>query len=203
MLPIYNIELIYQRENAELSSDVSELYTVIHLVNDWLTSQQLECAPCYRDRSKSEEVREMGNQLFKGYGFISLIKNIFRKEKSPSQEEVMQYLEFSKNHDKEFRMADFVSSKEFCSAAIKVLDSSVVPRLISKGKPSKNWHSIVMCSKLSSYNLSIDLYRFVDETMGVYVSMRSFEAHDKKELQKQGKMHMTSLKSISEKFHYI
>ena len=96
----------------------------------------------------------------------------------------------------------FNSDKEFCAKAISVLDNYVVEKqgLLPQGKPSKNWLSIFIKSNLADYKMSLNLYRFIDDTLEMLVSITSADAYDDNKLKKLGDQYMNKL---AEKSDYL
>ena len=86
MRPTHKIELLYQRENTDQTTDVSDVCAALELLESWLKTEHKQYAPYFHDQKKGEEVREVADELFKGYGLFAQLKRLFRNEENPSKE---------------------------------------------------------------------------------------------------------------------
>jgi len=196
MLPCHKIELIFQRESTDSSVEASDLCKALDLVESWFFEQEYEFKPYFHDRKKGQEISKELKQLLKEFGLLARIKRYFTKEEWSEEEAASQLMELSKSNSAIVH-SKFDSSLDFCAMAIATLDDLVVPNLMTQGKPSKNWLSIYFPRDIHSYSMSLDLYRFNDDTMEIAVSVVSLTAYDDKNLQEKGEIIMGKLAESS------
>ncbi len=196
MLPCHTIELIFQREITDTSSEVSDVCKALKLVEVWFAEQEYEFNPYFHDRKKGQEVSKESNKLLKKFGLFARIKRYFTKEEWSDEEGASRIMALSRISSSIVH-SKFDSNLEFCAVAIETLDNLVVPNLMTQGKPSKNWLSIFLPQEFHDYMMSLNLYRFNDDTMEIAVSITSPDAYNDKDLQKKGEAYMGTLAESS------
>lgn len=192
MLPIYRIELIFQRQRLDTSTEISDLITALDILKTWSLLHQDEFNPHFYDRKRQEAITKSLEKLVQDFGFWARIKRFLKNEVKSVEEEYNRAMLISKVNGP-IKLSSSNSNKDFCTEAINILNRDVIENLSTQGKPSKNWLSICLKTNLADYDMSLNLYRFIDDTLEVTVSIDSMSAYDDNELKLQGKAYMDKL----------
>jgi len=197
MLPCHRIQLIFQRQSTDSSCEASDVCKALEIIESWFSEQDYEFKPYFHDRKKSEAIRKELKNLIKEFGLIARIKRYFKNEEWSKEEATSRITKLSKTNSTITYSKKYESILDFCEIAIAALDNRVVPNLITQGKPSKNWLSIYLLHDFHSYSMSLELYRFNDDTLEIAVSIMSPDAYDDKNLQQTGETYMCKLAESS------